>query len=484
MVIKKLRESESFRVFIRSVVSKVGLAFLFIMVAVSVYVILTMPLDFGVRYWNNPSYWADYPKTVPPEWVNFISPVKLMPHTVLSVSKPSATEVGVKHYVIRYRHYYDQLPQTIVVKLINITYYSPSPPIIDLYVKRPDGREVYVLTVQVDSPTYLEKAPYRRTLRLDLTGRTEVATSLSKFLREYFNIGISSVDILQRKAEIKILMGEPASPEDLDFNILKGGYAFDIAIRYFDERDYIEEVEVVLMGRCYGFMGTDYLGRDLAQVLLYGFPVALLIGVVTSLVTTVIGTAAGIVSGYYGGLVDEVIQRVSDVLNNIPLLPLLIFFTFVVRMSEELRRTISPLTVIVIILIVFGWAGLAIIIRSMVLSIKSQPFVEAALAVGASGFRIMFRHILPQVAPYVFAQMMFFTPSAILSEAALSLLGLSDPAIPTWGQVLQSAYVNHAMYLGQWWWVVPPGVLIMYAAITFVFLAQGLEPVVEPRLRS
>jgi peptide/nickel transport system permease protein len=156
---------------------------------------------------------------------------------------------------------------------------------------------------------------------------------------------------------------------------------------------------------------------------------------------------------------------------------------FVIRMNEELRRTVSPLAVIIIVLVVFSWAGIAIIVRSMVLSIKSQQFIEASVAVGASSIRIMFKHILPQVAPFIFAQMMFLTPSAILSEAALSLLGLSDPSIPTWGQILESAFANQAMYLGLWWWIVPPGLLIMYSAITFVFIAQGLEPIVEPRLR-
>ncbi|MEM2757596.1 MAG: ABC transporter permease, partial [Sulfolobales archaeon] len=225
-------------------------------------------------------------------------------------------------------------------------------------------------------------------------------------------------------------------------------------------------------------------GMDLSKSLLYGITLALLIGVVTSENNAAEGALAGIFSGYYGGVIDEVVQRICDVLNNIPMLPLLIFFMFVVRMSEDLRKVVPPLLVIVLVLVVFGWAGIAIIVRSMVLSIKSQQFIEASLAVGSSNIRVMLNHILPQVAPFVFAQMMFFTPSAILSEAALSLLGLSDPSIPTWGQILESAYMNQAMYLGYWWWIVPPGLLIMYSAITFVFIAQGLEPVVEPRLRG
>jgi len=137
----------------------------------------------------------------------------------------------------------------------------------------------------------------------------------------------------------------------------------------------------------------------------------------------------------------------------------------------------------VAVLIIFGWPGLTILVRSMVLSIKSAPFVEAAVAVGASKWRIMARHIFPQVAPYVLAQMIFFTPSAILSEAALSFLGLGDPRLPTWGQILEAGFKSGAVFLGYWWWLLPPGLLIVFSAITFVFIALGLEPVVNPKLR-
>jgi len=119
----------------------------------------------------------------------------------------------------------------------------------------------------------------------------------------------------------------------------------------------------------------------------------------------------------------------------------------------------------------------------MVLQIKSAQFVEAAISLGASKWRIMARHIFPNVAPFILAQLIFFTPSAILSEAALSFLGLGDPRIPTWGQILEYGFRNQAIFLGYWWWILPPGILIIISAVTFVFIALGLEPVVNPRLR-
>jgi len=95
----------------------------------------------------------------------------------------------------------------------------------------------------------------------------------------------------------------------------------------------------------------------------------------------------------------------------------------------------------------------------------------------------MGRHIFPQVAPFILSQLIFFTPSAILSEAALSFLGLGDPTLPTWGQILEHGFKQGAVYLGYWWWTLPPGLLIVFSAIAFVLIALGLEPIVNPRLR-
>ena len=96
----------------------------------------------------------------------------------------------------------------------------------------------------------------------------------------------------------------------------------------------------------------------------------------------------------------------------------------------------------------------------------------------------MSRHIFPHTAPYVLAQMIFFAPAAILAEAGLSFLGLGDPSVVTWGQILESGFRTGAVFLGWWWWVIPPGVAIVITALTFMLLALGLGPVVNPRLRS
>ena len=120
----------------------------------------------------------------------------------------------------------------------------------------------------------------------------------------------------------------------------------------------------------------------------------------------------------------------------------------------------------------------------MVLQIRTGQIIEASQVLGASNSWIMLRHIFPQTAPFVFAQMIFFTPAAILAEAGLSFLGLGDPSIPTWGQILEQGFRTGAVYQGYWWWILPPGLLIVITALTFALLALALEPVINPKLRD
>ena len=201
-----------------------------------------------------------------------------------------------------------------------------------------------------------------------------------------------------------------------------------------------------------------------------------MIGIVYAVSVVLIGLIYGVVSAYAGGLVDEIMQRINEVLYSIPLLPFLILFSYTVR---ELYGGLTVWHVIGI-LIIFAWTGLAIVVRSMALQIKEQPFVEAARAVGASGFRIVFKHILPQLMPYAFASMALAVPGAILIEAGLSFLGLSDPNIPTWGKMIYEAQNS----LSSWWWVLSPGIMIAVTGMTFVFIGNALDTILNPKLRK
>ncbi|MCS7126114.1 MAG: ABC transporter permease [Aigarchaeota archaeon] len=470
---------ESLKEFWRLNVSKVGLIFLSMLILASIYVVASYPLDFGVRYWNNPSYWADYPKSAPPAWVNLISSEKAPEHYVLTYTKPSnITLTGTERklsYIFEIDFQADRPPSFISFTILDITYHE-RPSTVKLSVLRPDMKNIEVYSFIVSGPYLGEEPPYRRYYdqpkRISITGDMLTATALSRFLYREYNVTLRPSEV-NSIGQHKILFSIPV--RDREFKVLKGQYIFTIDVYTYNPNDEVGEVTLVIGGEVYGVMGTDSLGRDLFIGLLFGFPVALFIGIVTSTITTLLGAGLGIVGGYLGGRVDEVIQRIADFINNIPLLPFLIFLAFILGQN---------IWILVFLLVVFGWPTLTIIVRSMVLQLKSGQFIEAAISIGAPRWWIMFKHIFPQVAPFIFAQLIFFTPTFILLEAALSFLGLGDPTLPTWGQILEYGFRSGGIYVGLWWWIIPPGILIIWTAITFVLIALGMEPVVNPRLRK
>ena len=470
---------EVLRIVLSSGSGRVGMALLSVLVLISVAVPFFYPLDFGLRFWNNPVAWADNPKAVPPSWTALFDQ-SVPRHRVFEATTPTSVfaqnDVETRTYTFRFAHQAEAPPTFLAFSLGRVTFYQ-RPPIFLVSLTRPDGRSVTLVQDVVRAARPDETLPVTRfaeaPLRIFLSGDTKAAATAADFLRSEFDVRLPA-SALQGRLE-EVLFGTPADAEGREFTPLKGDYALNVRIITYDSRDTVESVKVVAGGAVFGLMGTDTQGRNLATGLLFGFPVALLIGVLTSVGATTIGTFFGILSGFMGGKTDIIIQRFSDVLTNIPLLPILIFLIFILG---------QKLWLVMVILVIFGWPGLTIVLRSMVLQIRSGQLVEATRAMGASRWRIMFRHIFFQMAPFIIAQMIFFTPAAILAEAGLSFLGLGDPSLPTWGQILEQGFRTGAIYIGYWWWILPPGILIVITAMAFVLLALALEPVLNPRLRG
>ncbi|MEM1951965.1 MAG: ABC transporter permease [Candidatus Caldarchaeum sp.] len=457
--------------------SKAGVFLLVFFIAVSLYVVATYSPEYSRLIWNNPAAWEEYPKSVPPVWTNFFSPITRLENTILTTGSPRVTTMGsdrIYTWTIRYNYVADEFPTFLLFRVEELRYWR-SPPIITLSVQRPDGSKIDLFTFIPPPPRPGENPPIIRfdasPHRVKLDAETQTTRAVSSFLFEKYQLVISPSDIASTGVQ-PYVFGQPRA--DKNFTVLKGVYEFQINARVFDERDAISRSAVVLGGAVYGLMGTDTIGRDLAVGLLLGFPTSLFVGVITSVFVTAIGAVLGTVGGYLGGRVDELIQRAADIVNNIPLLPLTIFLIFVIGPS---------ITNIVLVLVAFGWPGLTIIVRSVVLQVRESQFVEVAKVLGSSTSRLVFLHIMPQVLPFIVAQMIFFVPNFILLEAALSFLGLGDPSLPTWGQLLELGFRNNAVYLGYWWWILPPGLLIVIVAVVFVLIALGMEPVVNPRLR-
>ncbi len=473
-----MKLSDALRELFRSGAGKIGLLLLVLLAATATYVVTTFPAQFGERLWSNPNNWSDNPKAVPPLWVNRFTEQPRAEHSSFELTQPDETIVakaGKKDFFrLTFDYSYNTPPSFLAVTFANVTY-AEKPPLITVTLKRPDGKQLRLLRHAVRAAREGETAPFTRytedPLRVQLSSDESTLGALQEFLEQEFKLRLNPEEI-QGQVE-RIAFGTP-NDEGNNFTPLTGTYELEVAATFRGQDDQLGLIKFVRGGEVFGWMGTDSLGRDLAQGLLYGLPVALFIGIVVAVLETTIGVVLGIISGYSGGWIDLVIQRFSDIIANVPVLPLLIFLLFIVGPS---------LWVIIIVLVAFSWPGMTIQIRSMVQHLRTNTLVEAIQTLGASPNRVMFRHILPQIAPYVLSRLIFAAPAAILAESGLSFLGLGDPSIPTWGQILQTGFQTGGVYIGYWWWVIPPGLLIVLTALTFMLISLGLEPVVNPRLR-
>ena len=456
---------------------KLGVAMALVLGVAALVVVATFPLDFGPTRWSDPAVWADYPKAVPPAWSAAFSGSRPAEHRILEASEPGgSTERGaarVDTYDLPFTYDEDEAPTFVSFSHGALTF-QDRPPALSLVLQRPDGTEVTLLRSTVRGPRPGEEPPYVRNdetpLRVLVSAESETAEAIAKLYAEAYGVEMPVSEIASNASAA--LFGVPG--DDGTIEPLRGDYTAQVRVALADPADTLDWVRLVVGGSVYGLLGTDANGRDLAEGLAFGLPVALLIGLAAATVSTAIGTGLGLLSGYKGGRVDLVIQRTADVVNNVPLLPLLIFFVFILG---------AHLWLILLLLVAFSWPGLTILVRSMVLGLSGSQEVEAARALGASTGHILRRHIFPHTAPYVFTQLIFFVPAVILAEAGLSFLGLGDPTLPTWGQILEDGFRTGAVFLGYWWWVVSPGLLIVITAMTFMLLALAMEPVVNPRLR-
>jgi len=237
---------------------------------------------------------------------------------------------------------------------------------------------------------------------------------------------------------------------------------------------YIDDFDIRLFGTSFGVLGTDQYGRDILTQLLWGARISLMVGLLSALFSTGVGLIVGLVAGYMGRIVDQILMRFTDMLLVIPDTPLYIV----------LMAVLSPsVWNLVLLITAIGWTGFARIVRSQVLSLRERPFVEAAKAVGASKFRIILRHITPNVMSLVYVTLATSVPYAIVSEAWLSWLGLYDPTIMTWGRMLHDAQ-NTPLGIKMWWWIVPPGICIALISLSFILLGYALDEILNPKLRK
>ncbi len=221
-------------------------------------------------------------------------------------------------------------------------------------------------------------------------------------------------------------------------------------------------------------LGRDDAGKDVLSQLIYGARISLIVGFVSSFFSMFIGTTVGLVAGYYGGRVSNALMRFTDFLMVIPDLPLMLVIISV--WGRGLWK-------IILVISILYWTYTARLVRSQVITVKERQFVLRARALGASNFRIIMRHIFPQVVPLIIAQAVLDISSSIIAESTLSFLGLGDPTLISWGMMLNFAF-ERAISRMAWWFLLPPGFAIVWVSLSIILIGNALEEIVNPRLKT
>lgn len=226
------------------------------------------------------------------------------------------------------------------------------------------------------------------------------------------------------------------------------------------------------------WLGTDEQGRDILLRVFYGGRISIMIGLVTALITVVIGATVGAIAGFYGGRVDNILMRFAEIVYSLPFMPIMITLSFALMWRVPSQQ---KLFMVMIILAIISWPGLARLVRGQILSLREQDFMVATTALGLSTRSKIFKHLLPNTLSYIIVTATLEMASAILTEASLSFLGLGViPPTPTWGNMIERARDIKVFSSMPWMWI-PPGILIILTVVSINLLGEGLRDAFDPK---
>jgi peptide/nickel transport system permease protein len=430
----------------------IGSIILLAMFGISIYTAFALPIEQMAKDWRDTGphgIWYAIPKNALPVWVNFFRKDKL-PETILldsrkgqavknlSVVSPELTETTIS---FKFDYQYDELPQGLTVYLYDQSQKKFA--LAHLTWITPDGREFDLGTVKLSSGTkafYLSQGGF-----------------------------IQSAD--KKSIAIETLFAGPSAGED---RAASGIYQLLVKGYLFEEGSDLD-AEAVLHGQVYGLAGADDLRRDLMLPLLAGMPVALAFGLLGAIATSFLAMFIAALGAWYGGWVDNLIQRISDVNMTIPTLAIaiLVFLMY----SNSIWAVLGTL----VLLSVFGSPLKNY--RAAFLQVKSSPYVEAAVSQGASDWRIIWKYLMPRIYPTMIPQIAIMAPVYVYYEVTLAFLGISDPALPTWGRVIYNA-IQHQAFQYHPLRVLIPMALLLTLGLGFALLGSALDRILNPRLRE
>lgn len=220
------------------------------------------------------------------------------------------------------------------------------------------------------------------------------------------------------------------------------------------------------------FLGTDNLGRDLYSELLYGARVTLIVSFIAVITSTVVGVFLGAIAGFYGGLVDSVLMRITEIFLVIP--PIFLALVLVAIFGANIIN-------IIIVISILSWPQTARLVRAEILSLKERPYCKAAIAAGASDFKIIFSELVPNTMTTILVNMSLTQATAILIESALSFLGFGDSSMVSWGLMLNNA---QEFFRQSWYMVFFPGIAIFLVVLSLNLFGEGLNDVFNPRRKK
>ncbi|TDL35527.1 ABC transporter permease [Jeotgalibacillus sp. S-D1] len=223
------------------------------------------------------------------------------------------------------------------------------------------------------------------------------------------------------------------------------------------------------------FLGTDKSGRDVFTRLLYGGRVSLLVGISCTALVILFGTLIGSMAGYYGGIVDSVLMRFTDFILNFP------FLVFVIVLNTILFGLVSGLWVLIGVISLLYWGGVARIVRSKILAEKENEYILAAVSIGCKPSKVIIKHLLPNVLSTIIVQATILFASLLVIESALGFLGIGVPqTIPSWGNMLSSSQEADVLRNKPWIWM-PPAIILTVTILAINFIGEGLKDAFNPK---
>jgi peptide/nickel transport system permease protein len=430
----------------------VGLVIILALVLISIYTVVTIPYSEAVKLWRGgEDLWYSTPKAVPPTWTNFFRKDDLPATITMSTSdgvektrEVVSEEMTDITFSFPFDYPYAGFPQEISVFFK--AQYTAKAPYISMTWLTPDGREIRVGSISMAGVSMAYRMSQDTVLRRRLGGALP---------------------------EVGLFADPDSDPENPV--ALQGRYTLEVRATVFEENADVD-AELVVYGKVHGLAGTDHRRRDLLIALLWGTPIALSFGLLAAVGTTITTLVISGVGTWFGGWVDGLIQRITEVNMVLPFLPILIM------VGTFYSKSLWLMLGVTVALSIF--TGSIKTYRAMFIQVRAAPYIEAAQAYGASSGRLIFSYLVPKIIPMIIPALVVTIPSFVFLEAALAVLGLGDPILPTWGKVINDAYSNGALHQALYYWVLEPALLLMVTGLAFSLLGFSLDRIFNPRLRG